>query len=428
MSRTCIICGVVANSGEHVFPAALGGRRINRGIYCDAHNNEFSRHVSVLAPQFSYINALLGIRHDREKQPRVVTETTTTGDEVVIAKGTVRRAVTSPTSPEETIHLQMVFGGDEFLQAAAYVALTFFAHYFPEEARQSGVTQVKAFVQGRTENTMAWWESAATTASLRPNPFEFGHTIVLTTVGATGIASALVSFFQSLTVGVDLGSIEKPSDRTVVVFIDPHADHPPGDLQVIESKAVELRLQKPEPLHAHLEQMVRGGRGQRLLARLFEKIERWHFRNEMTPVLDRLNAAAPMDRKNRMQEIVGIVEEQVGRVYRLMKFVVDEFAERSKDDEKMMPVNLALQEQIAIDDGVPRPVAEAAIQRAMIVLVRELDAKLSNGTVDMYYLWDIFSAGPGAALIAEAMLGPVKGALEELKDQSSAAVAGGAAE
>jgi hypothetical protein len=34
MAKTCIICGGRAGSGEHVFPAVLGGRRINNGIYC----------------------------------------------------------------------------------------------------------------------------------------------------------------------------------------------------------------------------------------------------------------------------------------------------------------------------------------------------------------------------------------------------------
>jgi hypothetical protein len=46
MPRTCIICGNRAGSAEHIFPAGLGGRRTNRGIYCGPHNNGFS--ISIL--------------------------------------------------------------------------------------------------------------------------------------------------------------------------------------------------------------------------------------------------------------------------------------------------------------------------------------------------------------------------------------------
>jgi hypothetical protein len=42
MPKTCIICGKRAGSHEHTFPAALGGRRTNKGSYCGLHNNGFS--------------------------------------------------------------------------------------------------------------------------------------------------------------------------------------------------------------------------------------------------------------------------------------------------------------------------------------------------------------------------------------------------
>lgn len=70
MAKLCIICNEVARSHEHVFPATLGGRRTNKGIYCMFHNNSFGRHVAELQKQLSMLNAILLIRPDRRDKPR----------------------------------------------------------------------------------------------------------------------------------------------------------------------------------------------------------------------------------------------------------------------------------------------------------------------------------------------------------------------
>ncbi len=57
MPRTCIICGGSANSREHIFPAGLGGLRLNRGIYCEQHNNAFSDQADIPSFQFGILNA-----------------------------------------------------------------------------------------------------------------------------------------------------------------------------------------------------------------------------------------------------------------------------------------------------------------------------------------------------------------------------------
>lgn len=68
--RTCIICGNPAKSGEHVFPAALGGRITSRGIYCGVHNEEFGKLVARFERQLAMMNASLEIRPDRKKHPK----------------------------------------------------------------------------------------------------------------------------------------------------------------------------------------------------------------------------------------------------------------------------------------------------------------------------------------------------------------------
>jgi hypothetical protein len=409
MSRTCIICGDIANSGEHIFPAALGGRRVNRGIYCGAHNNGFSELANVLSRQLAMVNALLGVRPDHADLPRILNVTTPTGDEVIVSAGSVARASTSLVAGRERIHLQLVLGGPEGLRAIGYVALTFFAHCFRDEARQAGLTPIKAFIQGQSDNEFVWWESEATTSGLTTNPFEFGHTIVLTTSPATGEAMALVSLFQCLKFGIQLGWIENTRDRTVVVFIDPHADHPPADMQQRASDAVEFRIQKPEPLHAHLEQFVREGRGQELLQGLFARIEQWKFRTEMAPVLDGLNAAAALPAVQRLRAIQAIVEEQGTRVYRLMDYVARDFHEKHAGQAEFHLVLAARLVQVELNEerGGLGEQAESAFARAVAAIIAELNKKLSEGAIDMDYLWLLFSGGCGAHIVAESMFRPL---------------------
>ncbi len=62
MTRTWIICGDSAGSQEHIFPAALGGRRTSKGIYCGLHNEGFSPLAAFLSRQLELLNALLSVR------------------------------------------------------------------------------------------------------------------------------------------------------------------------------------------------------------------------------------------------------------------------------------------------------------------------------------------------------------------------------
>ena len=73
MGKDCIICGGATGSREHVFPAALGGRRVNKGIYCGTHNNGFSPLAAILSSQLTAVNALLGVRPDHSDEPRQLT-------------------------------------------------------------------------------------------------------------------------------------------------------------------------------------------------------------------------------------------------------------------------------------------------------------------------------------------------------------------
>jgi hypothetical protein len=178
MAKDCIICGEPAGSKEHVFAAALGGRRINKGIYCAVHNNGFSPLANLLSTQLKTINALLGVRGDHATAPHKTTivdepsrlEIALSGGKAEFARPIIEWAsaengiqgFTGRFSSEkqfqewkeasrgEGLDVKIVsrgswqeyhpsggetilqFGGPEGLRAIGYVGQTFLAHHSPQ--------------------------------------------------------------------------------------------------------------------------------------------------------------------------------------------------------------------------------------------------------------------------------------------------------
>lgn len=193
MAKTCIVCGQAAGSGEHVFPAALGGRRINTGIYCSTHDNSYSGLVHEIAEQLDFLNAYLGVRPDHSKQPKTaLAKHVLTGETVSISAKEVRftepriisrtpvgenealelsfpdqrsakqfiqgmddsgqewTALSKPSArPYITgpVHHRRAFGGPCGLGAIAYMAQTFFAQEFPEVARSGALADFIRYTQ-----------------------------------------------------------------------------------------------------------------------------------------------------------------------------------------------------------------------------------------------------------------------------------------
>jgi hypothetical protein len=411
MPKTCIICGQRARSKEHIFPAALGGRRKDKGIYCEPHNKGFSPLAAIITDQLKAINALLAVRPDRSGvRAKAFEYKSPTGEQLTIFNGSVKRTNPNQTQSQGKLQVHLTLGGPEGLRSIAYIALTFFAHHFQPYARHAELQPIKDFVLGTAQNEFVWWESVDVVKTLPPNPFEFGHTIVLVTSASTHEATALVSLFQSLHFGVSLGKIEGLADKSVVVFIDPHAEAP-DDIKEDKHNSALLKLQKPEPLHAYLEKIVREGAGQHQLQLLLNKIERWKFKNDMLPFLDRLNAARSLAPALFFEEIKGVVEEQANRVYRLMQYVASEFAATQKNNTLMEPcvnlINATIEKDPTTSSGLS-PLAEACTANAMGAIINELRTKLSQNEIDMNYLWEVFSAGYGKGIVREAIMSLIR--------------------
>jgi hypothetical protein len=198
------------------------------------------------------------VRPDHEDSAEPFDYASPEGERLVIFDGVVKRATPGAADSDRSLHVQLELGGPDGLRAIAYIALTFFAHHFQDYARHRGLDAVKAFLLGKGDNAFVWWESPRAAAPLPPNPFPFGHTIVLATSATTQDATAFVSLFQSFHFGIHLGTVSGLTDKSVVVFIDPLADKAPLDIEEHKDDTVLLPLLKPDPMHAHLERNTSG--------------------------------------------------------------------------------------------------------------------------------------------------------------------------
>lgn len=193
MANTCIVCGQAAGSGEHVFPAALGGRRTNKNIYCTTHDNGYSSLVADLGSQVDVLNAMLGVVPDHSSDVKsVLARDASSGEELrlsvkessftaprVLSQEPVANGVqmdmsfpsrqamnqwlaeqkangldVTPLQKAQerpyylgAVHHQRRFGGPCGLGAVAYVTQTFLAQAFPDLARSGDLAQFIAYTQ-----------------------------------------------------------------------------------------------------------------------------------------------------------------------------------------------------------------------------------------------------------------------------------------
>ena len=241
--------------GGAIFPACLGGQRVNNGIYCERHNNHYGPLAAKLSTQLAFFNAQVGIRNTRTKQVQPVTLTdpvsgatyeydgnhlklsgprilSQNGNSVSIAvkdeaelqrflkeqeaKG-VAYQVSGPRTRQTylpgQLYIELGFGGPEGLRAIGYVAQTFFAHCFPDLARDPAMRPFIDYTLHGISDHFVWWDFDAP-ADLPPNAFEFGHRII---VGADADAGAHCAVLAVLDARLRDGVLRPAAIRHVVL-------------------------------------------------------------------------------------------------------------------------------------------------------------------------------------------------------------------
>ena len=427
MAKTCIVCGGPAGSGEHIFPACTGGRRINNGIYCEKHNNAYGDLAALLGNQLAFANAQFGIRNTRTKQikpvemtdaasgakyefdgtslkpigPRIISQT---GSEATIAMpndpAVVKRFVEAmeakgiqlqaATGQPQSYHpgqlsIQLSFGGPEGLRAIGYLAQTFLAHCYPDLARNPAMKAFIDYTLNGAGSHLVWWDFEAP-ADLTPNFFEFGHRIIVGADRDNGVVYGRVSLFSTFDYAMIFYNMSSlPISCSVINDIDPMAIKMPDDLKqhVVNDKAAGTVI-RPEDTSQSLRAAINNGTARDRQEQLMRRVTDYRRRCVAEDLLGRIASAADMASKERV--VVEFWNGESQRVLRLLGATVEYLtADPKPSDPGWTLLVRRLQAATERDEGTPSgltPRAEAAIKIAADGLCHAMIEEIRSNALD----------------------------------------------
>jgi hypothetical protein len=451
MAKDCIICGKPAGSKEHIFPAALGGRRTNKGIYCGTHNNGYSPLAAALSTQLEAINALLGVRGDHANVPHeTILVDEASGRKIVLSQAKaefanpeIKLEAASPGTDrftgwfssekqfQEWIEAQRAqgkdikvtskgqwqeyhpsggridlgFGGPAGLRAIGYVAQTFLAHNFPAVARSPDVIDFKHYTLGNSDANFVWWDFEFPT-TLSPNHFEFGHRIIVGLDPVSKVAYARISLFSALHFAVLFGRYAGSDASTVITDIDPLAEHPPNDILERREPSALAVVSLPADRKKSLAGAISNGKSQEMLSGLLRSISDRDRRKCAERMLKQLENAEQLDalaRKNLFERVVGSESQ---RVLNLMRYIVEEMKKRQETGRLAFLFDPLVAADPTTDNGLT-PMATAALRLAQMALVGQMLDDYAKEKLDLDRIEMLIGGGPGAAIVGQAMADPV---------------------
>lgn len=458
MAKTCIICGDPAGSGEHTFPAAFGGRRTNKGIYCTKHNNDFGRHVAALLESMDIINAKLGVIPDRHDEVRPAPATAQDGERFLVSKGSAK--IAPPLHLDKTpelvgreaplrfanmeqaqkwveqqekagykvtlgkpsevktefvarpLNATRMFGGEPFMRGVVYLAVTFLAHAFPDLARSQSLTAARDLIEhDRPVGERVWWEPPEVVAQRSPNPFDVGHSVVVAPNRDGRRVVALISFYNAFHFGVDLGELTGTDSLTqrFTTHIDPMARRPPDDIQESWDDGQFLILSTREAAQEYI-RLLATGQVSNPLGPVLKAADEAERKEAATALLPQLLAAASLTGYERDRRFDEILATQQQRILNLMvEFVTLLHQEKSFPE----PVHTIFGAFIAMDKDAPRGISflsEAALSYATHALRAKIEEHLASGTLGVSALAELLGGAEGFGIVA--------GALNELFQQT----------
>jgi hypothetical protein len=451
MARTCIVCGGPTGSREHVFPAALGGRRTNKGIYCDDHNNAYSGLAGIISVQLAMFNAQLGVVGDHATEPTSATMTDAasgkqiemSGEQVrfkepqpianIIADGQtvnemrfnsrkeaedwVREQKTrgfdvQSVGIEEkkayylgTAHKQINLGGDdEGLRAIGYIAQTFLAHSFPEVARLPELQGIKDYTLNGQGSGFVWWDFGPA-PSLPPNEFPFGHRVIVGLNAEDNIVYARISFFSTLNFAILFGSVPVESSRAVITDIDPLAKSPPNDIKTRTQDSAIGAVSKPDNLTASLAEAISTGRARAQIVELMSRIADYQRRTAAAKILAKVGAAGTLGDSERNALFSKIVSDHAQRVFSLMGYLAKDARHRASNPFELAFATL-LEKAVELDpaaEGGVSAQATRALDIACSALAKRMSKDSKAGKLDLDRIEMLIGGGHGAAEIGTAL-------------------------
>lgn len=462
MAKTCIICNEPAGSGEHVFPASLGGRRVNKGIYCNPHDNGYSSLLNELAKQLDIFNALLGVRPDHGKEVKsAVTHDQSTGKKLRLSiKGmkfeepsVVRQnsllghdelEMSFPDEPSmqkwiseqrikgvdikalkkaevhtyftDELHVSKSFGGRYGLAALAYIAQTFLAQEFPSIARSDAV---KAFKQYTTSEANAcfndvkvaeiefvppiWWDFNQDHLQTN-NTYDFGHRIIVGTDAIDGLIYGRISLFSTFHFSLEFGkATDLVESKFVTIDIDPLADHPPNDVTKIVNLSSEARINRPVSQTAELAISVSNGKAEQMLKDFMGRIKEFSLQQTAQAMFEELKDAKSLSKQDKNALFVRTISNQQQLLWNMLKYSISEFKEYGKDPRLVKILDELIANDTTSNNGLS-PLANQSLKLACEAMLHQMLIDFEEGKLTTSRLEDLMGRGPGMAVVAMPVL------------------------
>ncbi len=452
MAKTCIICGKAAGSREHIFPASLGGRRTNKGIYCGDHNNAYAGLAGIITEQLSIFNALLGVVGDHSnKATSVVVKDSVSGQNLNLSKSHIEftdpQEIYKEVKDDKTkiimgfrnekeaenwileqkskgidvkidgkaqkmrkhvgaVQKNIKFGGTtEGMRAVAYIAQTFLAHCFPDIARESWLDEIKNYTLNNVGSDLIWWDFDPPD-NLPPNSFPLGHRVIVGQDQDRNSVFARISFFSTLNFSILFGSIPVKKSCVVITDIDPLAKAPPDDITCSRLDIALGTVVKSDNLSANLANAIQTGKAQALIQELLKRITDFELDSAAGTIMKKVGDSATLPDTDRDLLFSKIVFEEAQRVINLMQYVANDIDQRAANEmERHMAkfLKMAVRLEPSASNGLS---AEAALslEIASKALVKQLSEDCVAGILDRDRLSMLIGGGPGAAVVGKALL------------------------
>ena len=450
LNKTCIICSNIANSREHIFPAAFGGRVVNKSIYCSFHNGAYSRHVVSLDKELDILNSALGVVPDRKKSIKETRLKDSMNEEYIYTKDYMKLApppmlnLTPETNGKqmqlrfadhsqaqkwmdeqkkrgyefkntsygkvtktmfvEPMKKTMDLGNEKFMLGVLYIAFTFLAHHYPDIARAKELQSVKDILNNNKDTKdIVFWEDGDKLDLFGENPFEFGHIIAIGKMKDSNKIGAIVSFFGKINFAVHLA--EPNSDilnefQTIVSFINPLEK---DVKKSIEYKTLEtdINLSTKKESIEYLNSL-KSGEIKNPITEILSLATTKVLNQDMENIYNKLQSIE-ISSPTSYALVVEILSEYEQRILNLITYTIDDFCDFSVDlDENF---KIALKQLIKEDENGNKGLNELSFHFLELVkqnIAYEVHNSMISDSLTTEFLVQLFAKEKGVYVVMDS--------------------------
>jgi len=450
-NKTCIICNNTANSREHIFPAAFGGRVVNKSIYCSFHNGAYSRHVDSLDKELDILNSAIGVMPDRKNSIKETRLKDSASEEYVYTKDYMKLASPSaldmaPNSGTEQMQLRfadhmqaqkwmdeqkkrgyefkntsygkvtksmfvepmkktMDLGNDKFMLGVLYIAFTFLAHHYPHIARAKELQSVKDILNNDEDTKdIVFWENSDKLDLFGENPFEFGHIIAIGKMKDSNKIGAIISFFGRINFAVNLAELNSEilnEFQTIVSFINPLEKDVKKSI-FTQKYDLQINLSNKEESKKYLNSLKSGKIKNPINEILFLATTKV-LNQDIENIYNKLQSIE-ISSPTSCEQVVEVLSEYEQRILNLITYTIDDFCQFSVDlDENF---KIALKQLIKEDENGNKGLNELSFHFLELVkqnIAYEVHNSMLSDSLTTEFLVELFAKEKGVYVVMNSV-------------------------